>query len=119
MDGRCVKHVYIFEKNEFDVIVQYSGRLSEDYSIFLVHYIAAFRICFPGNLDIATKRPHGNCKMDNAHLFHRTTASTIEQIDQLVSTMPGATAYKTLVGASSSESVSRHAAQCQYRRQKN
>ena len=44
--------------------------------------------------------------------------STIERIDQWVSTMPGATAYKTLVSASASEGVSRHAAQCQYRRQK-
>ena len=42
MDGRCVKHVYICKKNEFDVIVQYSGRLSEDYPIFLVHCCVSY-----------------------------------------------------------------------------
>ena len=63
---------------------------------------------------MANKRPHGNCRMNNAHPFHRTTASRIERIDQLVSTMPGATAYKTLVGANASEGAPRNAAQCQY-----
>lgn len=56
--------------------------------------------------------------MNDAHPFHRTTASTIERIDQLVSTMPGAAAYKTLVGANDREGAPRNAAQCQYQRQK-
>ncbi|CAF4937674.1 unnamed protein product [Rotaria sp. Silwood1] len=94
-DGRCVKHIYISITNDFDVLVSYHG-----------------------NLDIATKHPHGNCKLMNAHVLHHTPQSTIQQIDQLVSKMSGAAAYKTLVAANGGIDSPRNASQCNYRRQK-
>ena len=71
-----------------------------------------------GNLDIATKRSHGNCKLINSHPFRRTPSSTIEEIDRRVAKMPGATAYKTMVGTNGGEGAPRNAAQCHYRRRK-
>ena len=64
------------------------------------------------------KHPHSNCRSENSHIFHHTSASTIQQIDELVTKMCGATAYKTLVATNSDSEVPRNAAQCQYRRQK-
>ncbi|CAF4974989.1 unnamed protein product, partial [Rotaria socialis] len=94
-DGRCVKHVFISKVNDLDVLV-----------------------CYFGNFYIAEKRPHGNCRLENSHVFHHTPASTIAQIDELVSKMPGAAAYKTLVATNGDVEAPRNAAQCQYRRQK-
>lgn len=71
-----------------------------------------------GNLDIATKRSHGNCKLINSHPFRRTPSSTIEEIDRLVAKMPGAAAYKTMVATNGGEGAPRNAAQCHYRRRK-
>ncbi|CAM4845793.1 unnamed protein product [Rotaria magnacalcarata] len=88
-DGRCVKHVFISKVNDLDVLVCYFE-----------------------------KRPHGNCRLENSHVFHHTPASTIAQIDELVSKMPGATAYKALVATNGDVEAPRNAAQCQYRRQK-
>ncbi|CAF4416340.1 unnamed protein product, partial [Rotaria magnacalcarata] len=70
------------------------------------------------NFYIAEKRPHGNCRLENSHVFHHTPASTIAQIDELVSKMPGTTAYKALVATNGDVEAPRNAAQCQYRRQK-
>ncbi|CAF3364813.1 unnamed protein product [Rotaria socialis] len=94
-DGRCVKHVFISKVNDLDVLV-----------------------CYFGNFYIAEKRPHGSCRLENSHVFHHTPASTIAQIDELVSKMPGAAAYKILVATNGDVEAPRNAAQCQYRRQK-
>ncbi|CAF3822698.1 unnamed protein product [Rotaria sp. Silwood1] len=83
-----------------------------------VVYRLALASNIKGNLDIATKHPHGNCKLMNAHVLHHTPQSTIQQIDQLVSKMSGAAAYKTLVAANGGIDSPRNASQCNYRRQK-
>ncbi|CAF1596322.1 unnamed protein product [Rotaria sp. Silwood1] len=83
-----------------------------------VVYRLALASNIKGNLDIATKHPHGNCKLMNAHVLHHTPESTIQQIDQLVSKMSGAAAYKTLVAANGGIDSPRNASQCNYRRQK-
>ncbi len=61
---------------------------------------------------------HGNCKLKNAHIFHYTPVSTIEEVDELVTKMTGDAAYKTLVARNGVDGAPRNASQCQYRRQK-
>lgn len=71
-----------------------------------------------GNLDIANKHPHGNCKLQNPHVFQHTPAATIQKIDELVARMPGAAAYKTLVSSNGGIDAPRNSSQCHYRRKK-
>lgn len=73
---------------------------------------------YSGDLDVATRRPHGNSARTNAHLYQSTLASTITPIDTLVTTMSGTEAYKRLVATSSGKNTPRNVTQCHYRRQK-
>jgi len=71
-----------------------------------------------GNLDIATRRPHGNSKLTTSHLFQYTLSSTVKKIDTLVKNMSGSKAYKQLIATNDEDDAPRNVAQCQYRRQK-
>lgn len=73
---------------------------------------------FLGDLQLATKLPHGNSKLNTAHSFQTTPASTIATIDTLVTRMSGAEAYKRLVATKSTNDSPRNVAQCHYRRRK-
>jgi hypothetical protein len=112
-----VKHVYISKTNDFDVLVCYQGNVFNLIPKNLNH-LRRNHIFYLGNLDIATKHSHGNCQLENSHVFHHTPASTIQQIDHLVTKMSGAAAYKTLVATNGVEDAPRNSSQCQYRRQK-
>lgn len=69
-------------------------------------------------MGIAVRRPHGNSKSADSHVFQPSLSSTISTIDSLVTTMSGSKAYKQLVATNGGIEGPRNVAQCNYNRQK-
>ena len=107
--------MYISKQNKLDVIVCYIGKPYYRLNVDRMSYIFFLDV---GDLNIATRRAHGNSKSATAHLFQYTLSSTIKKIDTLVAEMSGSKAYKHLIATNDGDDAPRNVAQCEYRRQK-